>query len=134
MRKGIVHRVLHGILFRSSTIQGGREKVYAHGNTSGAVTVDYNKGHIQTMTLTGNITSMTITNWPPSGQFGSMLLIITQDGTGSRTVAWSGNAVWSSNGTAPTLSTGAADVDRICIDTIDGGTTEYHTVNGLDFA
>jgi len=129
-----IPKILRGIIMRGGMIWGGRERVKAHGNTSGAVTVDYNDGHIHTFTLTGNVTSCTISNWPPSGQFGSMLFIITQGGTGSYTFAWSGNAVWGSTGTVPTLSTGVGEVDRVAIDTIDAGTTEYHAVNGLDFA
>jgi hypothetical protein len=44
------------------------------------------------------------------GQSGTITL--TQDGTGSRTASWGNQFLWA-GGTAPTLSTAAAAVDRI---------------------
>ena len=60
-----------------------QETVYAIGSTSGTITPDFNNGSIQTMTLTGNITMNTLGN-AIAGR--SMTLILTQDGTGGRTL------------------------------------------------
>ena len=61
------------------------------------------------MTLTGNVTLANPSNIS-AGQSG--VLFITQDGTGSRTAAF--GTYWDfSDGTAPTLSTGANAVDMI---------------------
>ena len=61
------------------------------------------------MTLTGNVTLANPSNIS-AGQSG--VLFITQDGTGGRTAAF--GTYWDfSDGTAPTLSTGANAVDMI---------------------
>lgn len=105
-------------------------EVNAIGNTSGAVAVDYEDGNTQTLTLTGNATSLTISNWPASGDEGVLKLYITQDGTGSRTLSLS-SAYKTPGGSGVTLSTGAADVDVLVFTTLDGGTTVYvdHALN-----
>lgn len=68
------------------------------------------------VTLTGNITTMTVSNIK-AGQAGQIRFI--QDATGARTTVW--NSVFKfAGGTAPTLSTGANDVDALeynCIST-----------------
>jgi hypothetical protein len=51
-------------------------------------TFDAASGNSFKMTLTGNVSSATITN-PQTGQF--ITLLLCQDGTGSRTFAWPGN-------------------------------------------
>ena len=56
-----------------------------------------------------NITFANPTN-AVAGQSGSIFL--TQDGTGGRTGSWGANWDWA-GGTAPTLTTTAAAVDRI---------------------
>ena len=60
--------------------------------------------------------------------------MLIQDGVGSRTATWpSGtpDVKWPSNGTVPTLSTGAADVDII---TFFWDGTNYYGQAAPDFA
>lgn len=95
------------------------ETVYAGGNTSTAVTLDETNGNTQTWTMTGNCTFTM-----PSGsglQAGtSLTLILTQDGTGSRTGAFTG-VKWAA-GTAPTLTTTATTgIDVLTFITFNGG-------------
>lgn len=90
------------------------------GNISGAVVIDYEDGHYQYGTLTGNITSITINNWPASGKAGWMTLELAQDGTGGRTLAL-GGAYKTPSGAGITLSTGANDVDTLHLFTRDSG-------------
>lgn len=97
------------------------EVVNAIGNSTGTLTVDYSSGNVATATLTGNITTFSITNPPATGRAGALTLILTQDGTGSRTVTWGSSVKWSA-GTAPTLS-GANKVDIINLVTVNAGTT-----------
>jgi hypothetical protein len=78
------------------------------------------------VTLGGSRTLANPTNIV-AGQSGSFF--ITQDGTGSRTLAYGGYFKFV-GGTAPTLSTGAASVDRI--DYIAKSTTIIHAVASLD--
>jgi len=65
------------------------------------------------------------------GKACSFTLILTQDGSGSRAVTWPGSVQWASS-TAPTLSSGAADVDIFAFLTVDGGTTWFGFTAGLD--
>ena len=95
------------------------ETVYAGGDTATAKTLDETNGNVQTWTMTGNCTFTM-----PSGsglQAGtSMTLILTQDGTGSRTGAFTG-VKWG-GGTAPTLTTTATSgIDIITFYTFNGG-------------
>ena len=83
--------------------------VNALGNVNSNPTFDFSIANYITMTLTGNVTVQNPTT-ESVGQSGS--IVITQDGTGSRTCAWSNQFKWV-GGTAPTLSTTAAAVDRI---------------------
>lgn len=78
------------------------------------------------VTLGGSRTLANPTNIV-AGQSGSFF--ITQDGTGSRTLAYGGYFKFV-GGTAPTLSTAAASVDRI--DYIAKSSTIIHAVASLD--
>ena len=109
------------------------ETVYAGGNTSTAVTLDETNGNTQTWTMTGNCTFTM-----PSGsglQAGTALtLILTQDGTGSRTGAFT-SVKWA-GGTGPTLTTTATTgTDILCFVTFNGGSSPvwYGFVAGQDF-
>jgi len=95
------------------------ETVHAGGNTSTAVTLAETNGNVQTFTMTGNCTFTM-----PSGsglQAGaSITLILTQDGTGSRTGAFT-SVKWA-GGTSPTLTTTATTgIDILTFYTFNGG-------------
>ena len=83
-------------------------------------------GNNYSVTLAGNRTLANPTN-TVAGQSGS--IFITQDGTGSRTLAFGSNFKFVA-GTAPTLSTAAASVDRI--DYVVAEATKIHAVVSLD--
>ena len=78
------------------------------------------------VTLAGNRTLANPTN-TVAGQSGS--IFITQDGTGSRTLAYGTNFKFVA-GTAPTLSTAASSIDRI--DYVVASATQIHAVASLD--
>ena len=101
----------------ASTLKDIRETVYAIGN-SGATTLtpDAANGSIQTITATGNFTLSAFSN-PVSGQ--SITFIITQDGTGSRTLT----STMKFAGGSKTLSTAASSIDIMTVSYI--GTTYY---------
>jgi hypothetical protein len=114
------------------------ETVYAGGDTGATPTIDEANGNTQTWTLDNNATFALPAD---SGlQAGTALtLILTQDGTGSRTGAFQVNSAttnvkWA-GGTAPTLTTTASRADIICFVTFDGGATPtwYGFVAGQDF-
>ena len=91
--------------------------------TDGAtITPDFAVTNNYSVTLAGNRTLANPTN-TTAGQSGS--IFVSQDGTGSRTLAYGTN--WDfAGGTAPTLSTAASSVDRI--DYVVRTATSIHAV------
>jgi hypothetical protein len=97
----------------------GSGKLTVSGNAIGTtvaltdaatVATDLSLANYYTLTLGGNRTLGAPTN-QTAGQSG--VIVITQDGTGSRTLAY--NSVWKfPNGTVPTLTTTANAVDVLC--------------------
>ena len=77
--------------------------------SAATVTIDLADSNNFTCTMGHNITFANPSN-AVAGQSGSIFLV--QDGTGSRTGSWGTNWDWAA-GTAPTLTTTAAAVDRI---------------------
>ena len=95
------------------------ETVYAGGNSGTSQTLALTNGNVQTWTMSGNCTFTM-----PSGstlQAGSSLtLILTQDGTGSRTGAFTG-VKWA-GATVPTLTvTATSGIDILTFTTFNGG-------------
>ena len=97
--------------------------------TDGAtITPDFALSNNFSVTLAGSRTVANPTNLV-AGQSGS--IFITQDGTGSRTLAW--GSYWDfATGVAPTLSTTAGAVDRV--DYIVRTSTSIHTVFTGDYS
>ena len=52
------------------------ETIYVHGTTGGAITLNHNNGHYQTITTNASIT-LSFTNWPASATLGRIVLDIT---------------------------------------------------------
>ena len=97
--------------------------------TDGAtVTPDFAASNNYTLTLGGNRTIANPTNLT-AGQSGSIFLV--QDSSGSRTAAW--GSYWDfAGGTAPTLTTTAAGVDRV--DYVVRSSTSIHAVATLNLS
>ena len=100
---------------------------YNNGSTGGSVTIDWNNGNVQAITLTSSITSLTLNN-PVAG--GRYLLEIKQGGSGSYTVAWPGAVKWPSS-SAPTLTTVVGQSDII---TVYYNGTNYAASSSLNYA
>lgn len=91
--------------------------------SAGAVTFDLALSNNFAVTLTENITSITLANPPASGKWGAISIEFTQDATGGRTVGgWPSSVKWP-GGTAPTITSAANAVDVVSGYTRDGGTT-----------
>lgn len=93
-----------------------------------SITPDFGANQNFTVTLAGNRTLANPTN-AVVGQTGSIFLV--QDGTGSRTLSF-GTEYDFAGGTAPTISTTAAAVDRI--DYIVRTATSIHCVFTADYS
>lgn len=105
-----------------------QEDVYNLGNISGAVSVDYTNGHYQYGVLTGNVTGLTITNWPASGKAGWMTIELIQDGTGNRTLTL-GSAYKTADNEPIVLTQAANARDKLRVETRDAGATIDTFVN-----
>ena len=85
-----------------------------------STTIDYLDGQSVTLTMTANIGTFTINNWPGTSRLGQLDLEIVQDNP-ARTIDWSGigTITWLS-GAAPDLST-AGKTYAVHLSTRDGG-------------
>jgi hypothetical protein len=115
------------------TIKDYAETLNALGNQAGAtVTVDLTLGNHVSMTLTGNISTLTINNPAPTGNSCFLILYITQDATGSRTFAWPSSFKWA-GGTSPTVTATASRTDIFGAVTRNAGTTWAAFTSGQNF-
>jgi hypothetical protein len=95
------------------------ETVYAGGNSGTSQTLALTNGNVQTWTMNGNCT-FTMPSGSTLQAGSSFTLILTQDGTGSRTGTFTG-VKWA-GGTAPTLTTTATSgIDILTFTTFNGG-------------
>lgn len=108
--------------FTSPILKDVAETAFAIGNISGAVTVDYTNGGVQSATLIGNVTSLTVSNWPPTSNNGSLTLELFQDATGGRTIVLT-SAYKTPSAAGITLSTAPTSFDELILRTHDAGTT-----------
>ena len=102
-------------------------------SSGGTTTLDCSTAGTFSTTLSEN-TTVSITNAPSSGTAYALTLKVIQDASASGyTLAWPASVDWPV-GTAPTLSSGANDVDIFVLFTHDGGTTFYGFVAGQDMS
>lgn len=123
------------LLSRSAAVTSGTyvkaigyaDTVVALGNTGTAINLDVVSGGVFTATLTG---SATITlRYPVSSGSSSFTLILTNDGTAGRTVAWAGGTFLFPGGAATLSRTTTANATDIwAFFTPNGGTTWYGNI------
>jgi hypothetical protein len=120
----LTNKTLTTPVLTNPTVTNYVETAYT-ANSSTAITLDLANGTVQIITLTGNAT----VTMPTATAGKSFILLLKQDGTGSRTVTWS-TVKWA-GGTAPTI-TGTASRQDIFSFFADG-TNWYGTVVGQNF-
>lgn len=108
-----------------------RETKTSPSISAGALTLDCSAGSVFTVSLNGNITTLTLSNAPVAGFGYTMLLQFTADGT-ARTVTWPASVKWPNN-VAPSLSSTNTKVDIFTLTTHDGGTTWYGSTVGQNY-
>jgi hypothetical protein len=106
---------------------GYADTVVALGNTGAAINLDVVSGGVFSATLTG---SATITlRFPVATGASSFTLILTNDATAGRTVAWAGGSFKFPGGAAALSRTTTANaIDIWVFFTPDGGTTYYGNI------
>ena len=128
-------------------------------SSSGTLTLNMELGGYFDVTLTEDVTTLTISN-PPDRSFGvlledgsgvllledasillqegsdvvgSIVFIAKQDGTGGHDITWPSNIKWETDsGSSPAQTTVGNAIDIYWIFTTDGGTTWFGVVLGLD--
>jgi len=105
------------------------DRVVALGNSGTATSINVAQGNVFSATLTGNCT-FTLTGANANSNRGSSFtLILTNDATPSRTVAWSGGSFKFPGGAASLSRTTTANaVDVWVFFTPDQGTTWYGSI------
>lgn len=116
---------LSGSTIEAATFTNGYTEEVATANTSSAYTIDLANGSFQILTLTANATI----TMPTATAGRSFILLLKQDGTGSRTVTWS-SVRWP-GGTAPTLTTTASRQDIFSF--FSDGTNWYGATAGQNY-
>lgn len=104
----------------NTTVTNYTESVVAIGNSGTSQTLSLTNGTVQTVTLTGNCTF----TMPTATAGKSFILIVVQDGTGSRTATFT-SVKWP-NGAAPTITT-TATTGRDILTFVSDGTNWYGT-------
>jgi hypothetical protein len=103
------------------------DTVVALGNSGTSTTINLQTANVFTATLTGNCT-FTLSNPIATGS-SSFTLILTNDGTAGRTVAWAGGSfVFPGGASALSRTTTANAVDVWVFFTPNGGTTWYGNI------
>jgi hypothetical protein len=131
--------------------QGGRYLVYCDGtnvvmadasnantkvvaaSASGTLTLDLSLGRFFDTTLTENVTTLTISNAPVSGNAFEVKLLVRQDSTGGRTFAW-GSVMKSPGGTDPTVTSAANAYDLYVLRSVDGGASVLVETVGQNYS
>ena len=101
--------------------------------SAGALTLDLETGNVFEVTLTEDVVSLTLANPPAAGSTGSATLILKQDATGGRTMAWPSSVRWA-QGTPPVVTSASNAIDLYAFITRDGGVTWYGFHAGKDFS
>jgi hypothetical protein len=106
------------------------DEVVALGNSGTATTINLNQGNVFTATLTGNCTFTLANSNANSNRGSSFTLILTNDGTAGRTVAWAGGTFRFPGGAAALSRTTTANaVDIWVFFTPNNGTTWYGNIS-----
>ena len=103
------------------------DQVTALGNTGTAVTIDCNDGNVFTATLTGNCTFTLATVNGTANRATSFTLVLTNDATPGRTVAFSGGTIQFPGGSV-SRTTAASATDTWFFFSPDGGTNWYVSI------
>lgn len=112
------------VTFTNPTVTNYVETAYT-ANSSTAITLALTNGTVQIITLTGNATI----TMPTAVAGKSFIMLLKQDGTGSRTVTWS-TVTWPS-GTAPTVTSTASKMDIYSF--FSDGTNWYGVTVGQNY-
>lgn len=118
--------------YNDNPIQRFTEVTKAVSISTGTISLDLNEATTFLVSRTANITTVSITNPNSvSNTSHSFSLIFTGNGS-AYTVTWPASVKWP-GGASPTLTNTNTKKDILHFTTIDGGTTWYGFVGGLNY-
>lgn len=99
---------------------------------SNALTLNLENGNVFRVSRSANITAITISNPPASGNAGSFTLIFDANGTGY-TITWPASVKWPGGIVGPTITTTAGRSDMFVFYTNTAGATWYGMIASQNF-
>lgn len=109
------------------------QTVTSPSSASGVLTLNMENGNAFDVTLDEDVTTLVLDSPPVTGDFGTIILIARQDGTGGWEITWPAPVIWErATGTSPAQTLTPDAVDIYALMTPDAGTTWYGLVLGLD--
>lgn len=103
---------------------------YGQNSVAGNVVINRSNGECQRILITGDVTSLTITNFGVAGKLRKLVLEIWN--TGNFSLTWPAGCIWPDMDT-PVVTQGNGAKDVVVLMTMDGGTTIYGTVVGQNY-
>ena len=100
--------------------------------SGGSIAINRALGEVVRVSLTANVTAITVTNWPASGNLGKITLLATNGGAFTSR-GWPSGTI-TPRGTAPTLTSGSGKKDVFVLMSPDGGTTIYGSIAGQNYS
>jgi hypothetical protein len=123
---------MQGALLSGAELRDYSETSPAAAISAGTLTLDLATGSVFEVVLIENVSSLILANPPAAGRAGAMTLILRQDATGGRTLAWPTTIKWP-GGVPPALTSAAGAIDVAALVTRNGGSTWYGFPGGQDF-
>ena len=121
-----------GVLTGGLVVQGPVDlKVQTVTQAGAALSINRTLGENIAVTVTANITSIAVTNWPASGVTGKVRMVITNNGTFSMS-GWPAGTIWP-GGVAPSLSSGVGKKDILLLMSDNAGVTIFGSIVGQDY-
>jgi hypothetical protein len=94
--------------------------------TAPTLTIDFTVQRAASLTLAANL-ALTVKTTTGNSVFVTGMMVITQDGVGSRDITWPGNFRWQ-GGYSPALSTVPGSTDILQVSTFDGGASWFAAI------
>lgn len=118
-------------IITQAELQDYSETVSTPTIATGVLTLDLALSNVFNVSLTENVTSITLSNVTPSAGV-AVTLIISQDATGGRSITWPTSVKWG-NGVEHDLTIEANAVDIVSLETIDNGVSWFGLSLGSNF-
>ena len=113
----------NGDILDGHRLQNYSEQKSEPASTSGALAIDFSDGPVFKITLSENITTLSLLGAPASPQSATIVMIFTQNATGGWGVTWPASVNWV--GADPIFGKLANDVSVVMLQTVNGGSSWY---------